>query len=203
MNWIAKSVLVVLGSVSAVGGVFIGKQFSSRETAKKTISEVLGKSLIDPKITSYSTKWDYRKDKLKKAKEGDLVPSLAGLKSKNDSLTGEDIRNWCEVNVKGFEGDDEGKKLKNAASYCTFNIKDKMTGTPIEENGSWDSAKQKLKGIQSGTSLSLKMKSVKALLEKNPNPQEDALKQWCLEAYDKQFMDDQDQDLRDANSYCV
>ncbi|AEG72911.1 hypothetical protein MHF_0639 [Mycoplasma haemofelis Ohio2] len=188
-----------VASTGAIGGgLLLGKDiFSSEGSPKNLISKSLELSLMGFEDESLSSKWDERKTKLSSSEDSSLIPSLKAIKDKGDK-TGEDIKNWCKENVVGFVEDDGGKKLQNVSDYCTFNIKDKISGTLV--NGVWGTANDKLKKVGSG--LSEEMKKVKGDLEKL-NEDNNALKNWCESTYKKMFLGDEDQAFKDASIYCV
>ncbi|AEW45278.1 hypothetical protein MHC_02060 [Mycoplasma haemocanis str. Illinois] len=190
--------LVVLGGAGAVGGgIALNKGISSN--SGEVISKVLEKSLMNFTDSNLSDKWNARKTKLGQSKDEDLVLSLKKIKDKSN-YTADDIKNWCRDNVNGFLNDDGGRKMKNVSSYCTFNVKDKITKPLV--NGNWNTANGKVKTVEDRL-LSPPLRTVKAELNKGSGADSDALKKWCNSTYEQMFKGENDTSFVEASSYCT
>ncbi|AEG72851.1 hypothetical protein MHF_0579 [Mycoplasma haemofelis Ohio2] len=192
-----KAGLAALGGAGVVGRIALSKGTSSN--SGEVISKALEKSLMSFTDNTLSEKWNARKTKLGESKNEDLIPSLKKVKDKA-GYTADDIKNWCKENVSGFVDDDEGKKLNNVSSYCTFNVKDKITKTLV--TGDWGTTNGKLKTVEDGL-LSPSLKAVKIELNKESGADNDALKKWCESTYELMFKGDDDKSFVEASTYCV
>ncbi|AEG72677.1 hypothetical protein MHF_0401 [Mycoplasma haemofelis Ohio2] len=142
-------------------------------------------------VNGTDEQWESRKTKLSKALEDQLIPEIKAFKSDKDGL-----KRWCEGAAKKTYSDMKPLYLSNVRSYCTIDFKDKLGGKHIGSSDSWEEAKDKLKKVTQGTELSEEMKEVKSQLS-------DALKTWCLSAYDRPYLNEQDRWFKDTKDYCT
>ncbi|OAL10585.1 hypothetical protein A6V39_00775 [Candidatus Mycoplasma haematobovis] len=190
-----KAGKIAIGLIST-GGACGGITYGCIELTSITIKERLKGALVSRGET---TKWGARVVKLGSTNDEDISESLKEIKKNNSR---EKIEGWCYKNIDSkFKGEKDPLFLE-VQKFCTYDIKDKITIVANDEG--WNSGKNndKLKKITAETKLSNTMQSIKAKLEAKPNPETDALKNWCKSAYDKQFKGGKDQDYLDAQAYC-
>ncbi|OAL10013.1 hypothetical protein A6V39_03810 [Candidatus Mycoplasma haematobovis] len=193
---ISKVGKIAIATVSA-GGVSGGVAYGYHEFTKVTFKDKLGKNLIKQ---DEAEKWKARVATLK-ADTSALSKSLKLVKDADDS-TGDKVKEWCEDSLKNkFTSEDQG--FKEVQKYCTYNIKDKVSGAIEISRWSNTTNNLKLKSPAPNTVLSKEMTRIKNELTKSVSPNENALRDWCKATYEKPFKDDKDPDYLDASVYCV
>ncbi|AEG72802.1 hypothetical protein MHF_0530 [Mycoplasma haemofelis Ohio2] len=196
---LSKAGVAAVGALGAGTASYMGYEyvFNAKEEVKKvTIGEALEPFLLN---TESSDKWASRKDKLSKANEDSLVEELKSLKS---GVTEDQVKNWCSVASTKVYSEVSGLYLENVRSYCTFHIEDKLPSGYIKDTEDWEKANSRLKEVNPDTGLSSHMKEVKDKLSKQDSPDTNALKDWCMGAYGKPYLGDDNQDFVDARTYC-
>ncbi|AEG72892.1 hypothetical protein MHF_0620 [Mycoplasma haemofelis Ohio2] len=201
MSGIIKLLLSMLGVAGAsAGGIGVYKMYDKKEEKEK-ISERLKSSLLRTTGTDDDTIWGTRVSTLKSETQTKVVGDLWEIKDQSDAK--DKLKSWCISKVDGeyLEG---SMIVDNVKKYCTYNMKDKLTGA-IEVSGSWETAKSTLKGKGDTDALSDAMKKIKDALN-GGNPagtaaSQDALKDWCSKVYEAMYEDNQD--FKDASTYCV
>lgn len=183
-------------SGASVGGISGAVAYAHHELSKITLAEKLKGTLIQ----NEEIIWAARATKLD-GDNGQLSDSLKLVKDPKDAK-GDKLKAWCQESLKNTFSSESDQLFKEAEKYCVYNIKEKA-GTVIEENA-WklDTHNTKLNNKTDKDNLSTEMKRIKEALKPDHTKSEE-LKKWCLNAYEKPFKGEKDQDFKDTKEYCV
>ncbi|CBY92454.1 hypothetical protein HF1_04460 [Mycoplasma haemofelis str. Langford 1] len=196
---VSKAGMAAAGALGAGTAVYAGYEYvlkSKDEIKKVTIGEEWESFLLS---TETSDKWSSRATRLSSADDNSLVKELQSLKPKTNQ---EHLKNWCSQAATKTYSEATALYLANVRSYCTFYIEDKLPEGYIKASEEWSGANERLKGVNPDTDLSEQMKAIKGELTKQGNTNNDALKNWCSGVYVKPFLGEDNQDFKDAKSYC-
>ncbi|OAL09931.1 hypothetical protein A6V39_03400 [Candidatus Mycoplasma haematobovis] len=170
-----------------VGGYFVNDYLAVRISARLQGTKVNGES-----------DWAKKAEALKLATSTELVDDLSKL-----SKVAKEIEKWCKTSYDAKFKDKDDLRFKNVQAYCIYNNKDKLPDGTISEKEEWTKANEALKGKQQDTELSPTMKDIKAKLSKSPTTELDALKKWCVSYYGEIWTGDNNENFKDAKTYCV
>ncbi|AEW45602.1 hypothetical protein MHC_03710 [Mycoplasma haemocanis str. Illinois] len=196
---VSKVGVAIVGALGAGTVSYVGYEYlfnAKEEQRKVTIGEELSSFLLN---TESSEKWAARKNKLSQASDSSLVEELKSLKS---GITEAQVKNWCSIASTKVYSEVSSLYLENVRSYCTFHNEDKLPSGYIKSNEAWEKANERLKNVSSDTVLSSHMKDVRDKLSKQGTSDTDALKNWCSGVYGKPYLGEENQDFRDAKTYC-
>ncbi|CBY93379.1 hypothetical protein HF1_13710 [Mycoplasma haemofelis str. Langford 1] len=204
-----KFLSIPVALTGGAGGSYLGYRYLHQETPKESIKSKLGNLLLEFG-DNFSGKWQDRATLV--SSKNDLPESLSKLKTSGSNISSEAIKGWCKEHIEKEFTSETDALFVGIRNYCTFNNKDKLTGKAISEtldnsnlksNGQWSKANGKLKQVDDNQ-LSPKMKEIKDKIKDTASPKDDkALKNWCETTYTEYFKDLNDQNFKDAESYCT
>lgn len=165
---------------------------------KDTFRDKLKGTLISDSEAD-ATKWDARSKLLVDDTTETLTPELKAIKTAEGDNKVEKIKDWCNTNLDSYFSDNK-ELLRDIRKYCAYNIKEKLRN-PINTS-SW-SPEEHEKGLKEAKDedLSTTMKDIKKKLT-TEKIEKDALKDWCGKLDTLVFKGEEDQDFKDAVTYC-
>ncbi|OAL09821.1 hypothetical protein A6V39_05180 [Candidatus Mycoplasma haematobovis] len=213
MHILVKSGLGI-GTIAGVSGLGYGiysnvqskPEVHEEKTETPSYAEKLSGTLLSVEDGQNSTEWGKRLEKLKVAREEDLVESLKLIKGKKSpsEATQKDVQNWCKDNIKNPSKDEKNKEFLNIQSYCVFSIKEKISNAvnESEDEGSekWKKGHDVLLTINDENQLDEKLKEAK---KKKDAEAKKAIKEWCTAEYQKPYKGEKDQGFINAKKLCI